>query len=664
MADRENETDASTGIVTEEKDGKRIAHFHVDRRKLMAGAGGGLMAALAGCQGDGGGDGTTTAPGTTATTTSEPDTTTAGTDPGTTAPGTTEATTTETTTTETTTVPEGTPIDNHFDNGGAVPLAAPNYNRAHKGGSNIIPACVIFTWPMKYYPANGEWVPNIIDSYEADGTSWTFNINTDFTWHNDGSSVTAEDFITTYYLKGTVTNIGHWQYFENQSAPDESTWEVELNQQLNPDLFLNILFSRYRILDFPTSYWREDWEQPLRNAREDGDDALEQQLLNEMSDHLWNPPFGNGPFEHDRVQGSTTYCTKYEDYPYADQINFDEMSFTVHSGDQQLTADMVNNRLDGRYGGGRDLVQTARDNGAEGWEYRTAQSTSLSAMAFNLQNEQWAHRGLRQAMAYLTPTDRVREAINPGNTPAGYPTVGMPGSILERYFNPDEILEDYMPGSVATDEATRELEAAGFTQDGGTWMTPDGENVQVNQIVQSDNSDTISAFQIVNDVLGDFGFETNLQTLENTAYYAQLRNNEFEVAHPGFNVRDGIPYNGFNWSLSESVSAFTGLPTEVELPEVGDVNGDMAMTITLSEELAALAAAQEESVVNEQTTRLAWTLNQLVPKVAIGGYGTSGVPITTDEWNWPEEGHPMWSTHRPVEWAPHQGHLSAKTEEQ
>jgi len=175
--------------------------------------------------------------------------------------------------------------------------------------------------------------PQLATDWEKneDATQWTFNLNSDATFHHNGKQVTASDVAATFQKSqeedvGSVAkgSLGEIDSFE---AVDETTFRINLKKPFvaTPQ---QVTIPQFRILP--------------------------EEIVNDQAkfDETANKEYGSGPFVQERYNpGDTISVTKYENYfqtdgagnqlPYLDKIV--QLSYPEASGEMSA---MSNEQVD------------------------------------------------------------------------------------------------------------------------------------------------------------------------------------------------------------------------------------------------------------------------------------------------------------------------------
>jgi peptide/nickel transport system substrate-binding protein len=303
-----------------------------------------------------------------------------------------------------------------------------------------------------------EPTPGFAESWEQDGTTWTFHIREGMLW-SDGEPATAEDARYTYqlvldaveqeltlgfgYLEPYLTNAG----VTSVSAPDPQTLVVETE-------FENTLLTQAYVPILPKHVWEEHTLEEIANA-EDADP-----FLNEP------PVVGTGPYQ--AVEWESGNFIRFERNPndWREQQGAPEEVIIQHFGDPDAAVQALRT-------GAIDYV---RDVGADQFTALQTEpgivavegvSNGYSELAFNTRATHEGYNGrsaaledpaFRDALGYAIDNERLVQA-----SLAGY---GTPGSTIIPPFHTRWHVPPDSPRQFDLDEARRRLDAAGYPLDG------------------------------------------------------------------------------------------------------------------------------------------------------------------------------------------------------
>lgn len=275
-------------------------------------------------------------------------------------------------------------------------------------------------------------------------------------------------------------------------------------------------------------------------------DLMSEQInAHEMAENGW----GNGPYVMDDISDSSIVGTLYEDHPAAEYIELPRFELHVADGERTQLLQMQGeiDILSGIYT--EDDLETMTGDLPEHFDQVSIhESTYNDQFLFNWQNPHLARRGVRRAI--VTAIDLPNMFLNadmPAEAAAAreynYQT-NLAESIARQYIDDDvmESLYRYPPES-DYDLAAEFMEDAGYTLEDDEWVHEDGEVAEV--ILHSTTWDNYVVWcETVRSQLSDFGFRTELQTMEDNAYYDRIGNNTYEIGPYWLEFND-VPWNIF-----------------------------------------------------------------------------------------------------------------------
>ncbi|HEX2182326.1 MAG TPA: ABC transporter substrate-binding protein, partial [Rubrobacteraceae bacterium] len=349
-------------------------------------------------------------------------------------------------------------------------------------------------------------VPGLADSWETseDGLTWTFHLNKEAKWH-DGEDVTSEDVAYTFNRileeeKGLF--IDYVSQIESIETPDEDTVVFKTK-----DPSVQMLSMYVYIL--PKHIW------------EDVPAGETKSFENE-------PAVGTGPFQAvEWRKGQFARLEANPDYSRG-APHIDEIIFQFYDNDDTMVQAFRNGEVDYIQGIPINLFKSLENQ--EGIETNSAPDPGFTELGFNLYEpspevieEFDAPESSTGHPALLDPT--VREAINwaideEELTDKILQGEGIPGSTLvppalAKYHL--EIPESERQGF--DPERSRELLAeAGWedTNDNGT-VDRDGEELELRLFVRSEDKDSVTAGQFIEDWFGEAGIGLETKAISDTA---------------------------------------------------------------------------------------------------------------------------------------------------
>ena len=349
-------------------------------------------------------------------------------------------------------------------------------------------------------------VPGLADSWETseDGLTWTFHLNKQAKWH-DGEDVTSEDVAYTFNRileEEQGLFIDYVSQIESIETPDEDTVVFKTK-----DPSVQMLSMYVYIL--PKHIW------------EDVPAGETKSFENE-------PAVGTGPFQAvEWRKGQFARLEANPDY-FRGAPHIDEIIFQFYDNDDTMVQAFRNGEVDYIQGIPINLFKSLENQ--EGIETNSAPDPGFTELGFNLYEpspevieEFDAPETSTGHPALLDPT--VREAINwaideEELTDKILQGEGIPGSTLvppalAKYHL--EIPESERQGF--DPERSKELLAeAGWedTNNNGT-VDRDGEELELRLFVRSEDKDSVTAGQFIEDWFGEAGIGLETKAISDTA---------------------------------------------------------------------------------------------------------------------------------------------------
>jgi len=600
------------------------------RRRFIVTAGSAGIVGLAGCSGDGGTD----------------------TDGNTDASGDSD--------TDGNTASGGDPVDSSFTSYTRVRPQDAQYN-PHRL-QNEGPGVEYLFDQLAKYDEDGGFIPLIaqewnIPSEVAAGDVIEIQLNEDYTWH-DGSSVTAQDIVTQLRIEKLFDD-PVWNSIESVSAADETTVEMTVASEINPELLKHNLFAERRV-NQPHSVFGEYAGRIEDATTDDERAAVEEDLVN----FTLEEPVGNGPFQFSDRGETELVLERYSDYSNghitADDINYPNVEFIFRDGD---TLPLF---LSGDVDGGDIILPPEQKNALQ--DYARLQVLPLNngeGMCFNFENQWLSNVRVRQALAHVVNRQDVLQAmpnIAEQSTPLEVPC-SLSTNAIERHLG--DLAGDftqYAYQEVNEDRATELLEAEGFSKENGLWNTPDGELFEL-EVASSSSGTWLSHGQSVVGALQKFGIRAQLQQHGETTFWGDvIPNNDYDMvthawggggAHPYFTLRNDL--------VAQARLDVTNQPVEWEVPmPIGNPDGELE-TINVEDKIVQLERATDQEEATELIRELAWVSNQMMPRIPQRQYSQVHY-YRVDNWEFPEPDAPSMQPPAASYWPLRVGEMRAKTE--
>ncbi|NGM69800.1 ABC transporter substrate-binding protein [Natronolimnobius sp. AArcel1] len=463
-----------------------------------------------------------------------------------------------------------------------------------------------------YNTETGEFVERIADGWDIDDDlTTTIDISDEYGWSN-GDDITAHDFETEMRLAAYM-EMGMQDFVD----PDEGIYAE--------DDYTLVIEPRDEYTDLEEELWMNNWAETILQVNdeqygtyieqfEEAEDEDEMQSIREdvlNFEPSWDEALFSGPFVF--VEANEQYADQVPnpEHPIAQDWEFYLRYgvYTDEEGAQAGEVDWVHND------------PTIEDLPDIYDEPPVSFSGQSFAIIFGIEDEYIReYPEVRQAIAYAIDMENLVEVAAPG-TPVDEYSTGIDYGYVENFVHEDvlDAMPNYAPQD--TDMAAELLEDVGFENDGDEWLTPDGDTWTLNFPV-GDWFETHS--EVMSNNLAEFGIDMDYYVEEFPTWESETDANlDYDLTvHLNYGMaRDYHPYadldEEFNNPDRGLFTERTGIvDEEVEVPEVGNPDGDM-VTFNIEEELEAIATAADEDELMEHSSNLAWVHNQLLPGVTV-----------------------------------------------
>jgi peptide/nickel transport system substrate-binding protein len=503
-----------------------------------------------------------------------------------------------------------------------------NYNPASQAGAS---RNWVQTYMVGFRQADASFVPSpVFEDITVEGSTMTITVADDVTWH-DGDPLTAEDVVTQVkmdiFMQQPPADV-----IDSAQAASETEAELSLSTQ-NREIALGAYAGRW--MNTKASIYGDFVSQ----FEEASSDSAMDDVRGQVSEFR-GPATGLGPFRLTETTTRRFHGEAHEGHPAYDAIQGVSWEATRTTGNQGILQMGISGSTD--YIGPVVLSEDALSQLPDHYQINPVSNLNGHGLFWNYDNPHVQRPAFRKAIAYIA--DRRRIAQNAAGLnfkePVGAPTgisgggQGVPESWLGDTFDSLTAYE------TSTDQATQVLEDAGYSKSGGTWQGPDGNTVSLDLVYPGGWTDWVNAGQTLNSQLGNFGFETNFETVDAPTWNGQTRpNGEFDITPQWWGGGRPHPFFGFRAITQSSQAGDASVPDTFEVPmPVGDPEGDLE-EINFTERTNELPQLSGEEAT-QAVVELAWAVNQAMPilpimeKIGAVWYNTQNwnVPSTDDEW--------------------------------
>jgi peptide/nickel transport system substrate-binding protein len=588
----------------------------ISRRHFVTLTGASGAAALAGCTGDGGGDGGSDG--------GSSDGSDGGSSDGSDGTQVTDATLVGATN-------NGVPSNLHVN-----PMATQNYDWI--AGNHLFERFAAYNFSTQEFELAG------LSDWSFDGTTVTLTLRDDLVW-DTGDDVTAGDVITQFELM-KKTGATLWDYVESvEQGEDDKTVVLNLSGPTNPEIIKHTLANGdLRIHGY----------QPVYNEFLDKEASAVQQFKWEEDVH------GNGPFGLESKSDQGWTLTRNENFYDAENIDFSTYELLTRTDNTALQQGLL--------GGELDVVTslftppTIVANFPDRVEEVQLPAKWGYGVLFNHDDEHFGKRKVRQAVAHVINRQQVADNAGPRTKDPAPKVTGIPPADQETWLGDAfDGFESYGPNASNTEKAASLLREAGYSKSGGTWQDGDGNALGGSYITPAGWTDWTTATNTVVDQLNAFGFDFQINSLPQGDYFGAYIESNFTMGAfywlPG-GARSSFPYFPLRWQMK--IPDISGGHNFAEGEHtVPAMDGSGEMTLNPLEEITSVATTQDQAAVEETVKRVAWHHNQNIPVLGLVGKLDQSW-LTDAEWDVADADDPARGVKWPSHWLPKQGKLGAQ----
>jgi len=222
------------------------------------------------------------------------------------------------------------------------------------------------------------------------------------------------------------------------------------------------------------------------------------------------------------AEDAQLYFARNDAHPFADRTDLEEVVWTFRQDPGRVREDLQEGVADGA--ARTAVTERLLDSLPDSYETVTGSPRRVSTVALNHQVDRFADRDVRAALLYAIDREAVAESANL----ATVDPVAVPGADLQSAaWVPSEFRASLRRYEHDPDRAAALLEDAGFTREGGSWRTPEGERFAV-ELVSAGLSPWFG--RSVVGALDRFGIDATRLVIEETSYQTRLRGRAFYAA--------------------------------------------------------------------------------------------------------------------------------------
>lgn len=436
------------------------------------------------------------------------------------------------------------------------------------------PRRMLFDRFMRYNLANQKYTGYLITDWKLDGKTFTLTVREGQKWHDD-TPVTATDVVNQ--IKLDVYNGGDLGQFvapedkgkvaDRVTAPDKSTVELTLAEEVNEDILLAYLQPKYLVAH------EETYGEFVTRLDEAGSSDERSSILGELTSKTVPEPVGCGPFKFEDADTQRTLLSKFEGHPDADNINFPESEFLYKPSNQSRWNSLINEETDGS---ATLFVPKNKLN-----QLPDSVQTSLIprhwglGLVFNQKRDPVSDPNVRKAIAHVVNREDV--AANSGAGTNSKIAVTYPSGLTSEFSNQvkgtwlkgvENEFETYGRGASQTEKAASLLEKSGYKKEGGTWKK-NGKALRIPVKGPAGFSDWVAGAQTVVSQLQQFGIKAEAVMKDTSTYWGKdYPNADFVVGLQGWASYDqSYPYFHYKFLYDSTDSKeYWNVPSEVTAP--------------------------------------------------------------------------------------------------
>lgn len=387
------------------------------------------------------------------------------------------------------------------------------------------------------------------------------------------SSYIYEPLVVINVLDGTGTP---W-LASKVAQPDARTIDYTIRDGVTwsdgtPFTVDDVVFTLKLIKKFPTLDLKGAW-QHIASLETTGDhlvvhlkedDAPAQDIISQtliVPEHIWKDvkspdtwrdpnPVGTGPYTLASFTSQQYTMDKYEDYWQADKVQVKHLVLPAATNE----LDIATKGFDWAYAFMSDVQGTWVDANPHN-KYWFPPGGIIGLMP-NLTVAPFNDINVRRGIALALDRDKIADSATEGYMkPAGQTGLILP--------NQEKELDPSIPdgGLIKQDTAgaLAAFAAAGYTQQGGKLVGPDGTQFSFSITTANGYTDWLRAVQEVRKELAALGIDVQIKQPQPPGYQQAIQNGDFQVAMGGMGA--GVVFQAFNATLSSEFATPIGTAT-------------------------------------------------------------------------------------------------------
>lgn len=469
-----------------------------------------------------------------------------------------------------------------------------------------------------YYWESGEWLPLL-------ATDWAFiaaedggeidtlevNLRQGVKW-SDGSDFTSQDVYDTMWCFWIMSNTV-WSYIDAIDIVDEHTLRFHMSEP-------STVVERYVIRSSnprPSSVFGP-YAQRARELHEAGktmDDPEGRQLLDEFTQFRPAEVPATGPFTFDvaSITHAVMHMPKNELCWMADQVQFDRI-VNYNGETDTITPLVISKEID--YAGNAFAPAVEAEMLQTGIRVLRPPTYAGPGMYINYGRlgDAFGDPRARQALAHAIDRSQVGFISLADSGVAVNYMAGMSDNLVTKWL-PEDAVESMNPYEHDLEKAAALLQEAGWTKDGDTWHTPNGEPAAFELMFPAEYADWSATGLDIAEQLQDFGISIEPRGVTYTQQPIDVDKGEFDLAIRGWgNSSNPHPHFSYTQSLfthntlaKNSGGVGMDFPLEQETEVLGKVD--------LNELTINSAKGMDEELQKENVVQIAQVFNEILPVI-------------------------------------------------
>ncbi len=491
-----------------------------------------------------------------------------------------------------------------------------------------------------YYWTTDEWLKLL-------GTDWdlipennpeTFRVHLrqGVKWH-DGSSFTAKDVVSTFYL-GYLFNWAVWNYIDEVKAVDDYTVDFHMNRPSS-------VVPRYILREHIRAYsvYGKYYEQlkGLLDQGKDADSSEVKMLRVQFSQFRPETIIGTGPYTLNPLDmtEAAVELKKFAGYWDPEKAKFD--SIKVYNGETPTVTPLVMAK-EVDYATHGFPPASERQFIADGVRIARPPTYSGPAIFFNHNMYPLNRKEVRQAIAYaINKVENATVSLGESAIKQKYMS-GLSDNILPLWMDKADMAQ-LNPYDFNTAKAAEILESIGFTKNSrGIWVDDQGKTMEYDLMVPQEFADWSAAAQNVANQLTNFGIKTTVRGVTHTQVPQEVWNSRFEMAIQGWGAGNPHPHFSFyadliTYNYPSGQGPGMNFPLVQQTAEFGEVD--------LEDAVVATADGFDSVAQRAAVAKLAKIINDMLPIVPLWErYGNNPVVDGVRVTDWPGDDHKAWGS--------------------